>query len=355
MAPGADLIAKTIHSGDQRIHFKLAEADGPLVLLCHGFPESWHSWRHQIPVLQNAGYRVAALDMRGFGRSGKPSDPTKYRLTELVKDCVAVIDALGESAAIIVGHDIGAPVAWTAAWTRPEKFLAVVGLSVPFSGSGINAMPGSPFGELHPYVARDLMTGPDRVFYSDYFAQAGGAAALEAELDLRNWLADAIYSLSADGPIAPEFEGVDLMNLSVEQARAFLRSAMTLPRSGDITNMLSAAGDRELGWLAEEDLDFLVTEFEYSGLVTPMNIYKNFALNWEGLSQFNDRTIDIPSLFMGGDRDINAIWGQEAIRRAAEKLTDLRGNIIIPHCGHWVQQEQPQAVNKALLEFLASL
>lgn len=134
-------------------------------------------------------------------------------------------------------------------------------------------------------------------------AQAGCAAALEAVLNLRDWLADTIYSLSAEGPIAHEFEGVDLMNLSVEPTRAVLRSAMTLPLSGDITNMLASNG-RKLSWLAEEDLDYLVTEFEYSGLVAPLNIYKNFALNWEGLSQYNDRTFDIPSLFIGGDRDI---------------------------------------------------
>jgi pimeloyl-ACP methyl ester carboxylesterase len=354
MTSHTNLVSRTIHAGEQRVHMKIAEASGPLVLLCHGFPESWHSWRHQLPALQAAGYRTVAMDLRGFGRSGKPTDPSAYRMTELVADCIGVVEALGEKSAIIVGHDVGAPIAWTAAWTRPDIFRAVVGMSVPFGGRGLTSMPGSPFGELRPREARELVTGTDRMFYDEYFCMPGGVAAREAERNLRGWLISAFYSLSADGPLPPDFRGVDLTQLSVDQTRAFLRAAMTLPVSGSIASML-APSDAVPAWLDEKDLDLLVAEFEYSGLSTPMNMYKNFDVNWETLSQYQDRPVTVPSLYIGGDRDINAIWGQEAIRRAPERLHDLWGVVIIPQCGHWLQQEQPEAVNKALLGFLESL
>jgi pimeloyl-ACP methyl ester carboxylesterase len=138
-----------------------------MVLLCHGFPESWYSWRHQLDALAAAGYRAVAMDMRGYGRSSKPADVAAYRITELVGDCVGVVEALGESTAVIVGHDYGAAVAWTAAWTRPDVFTAVAGLSQPFGGRGLAALPGSPFGEVRPGVAHRELAGPDMLFYKN--------------------------------------------------------------------------------------------------------------------------------------------------------------------------------------------
>lgn len=349
-----DLKSLTVHAGDQRIHLEIAEASGPLVLMCHGFPESWHSWRYQLPALQAAGYRAAAMDLRGFGRSGKPTDASAYLMTTLVDDCVGVVEALGEKSAIIIGHDLGAPIAWTAAWTRPDVFRAVVGVSVPFAGRGLTAMPGSPFGELHPREARELVTGTDRIFYDDYFTMPGSPAAQEAERNLRGWLANTFYSLSADAPLPPGLQGIDLLNLSVDQTRAFLRAALTVPVAGDMSDMLASA-ETLPGWLDEKTLDDLVTQYEYSGLSTPMNMYRNFVPNWEALTAYQDHPVTVPALYIGGDRDVNAIWGQEAVRRASEKLLDLRGTVIIPNCGHWVQQEHPEEFNAAVLTFLRSL
>ena len=205
-----------------------------------------------------------------------------------------------------------------------------------------------------PHVTRDLLIGDDRIFYSDYFAQSDGAAAKEAERNLRDWLLASLHSLSAERPLAPEFHGVDLMQLSEDKARSYLRSMMTLPRLGGIEGLISMP-DTLPSWLDPAHLDHLVTEFEYTGLQAPMNIYRNFALNYETLSQYHGRPITMPSLFIGGDHDVNTVWGQEAVRRASEHLHDLRGTVIIPNCGHWLQQEAPEAVNKALLDFLASL
>ena len=105
---------------------------GPLVLLCHGFPESWYSWRHQLQALAEAGFRAVAPDMRGYGQTDRPEAIEQYTLLHLVGDMVGLLDALGADTAAIAGHDWGAPVAWHSALLRPDRFSAVIGLSVPF-------------------------------------------------------------------------------------------------------------------------------------------------------------------------------------------------------------------------------
>jgi pimeloyl-ACP methyl ester carboxylesterase len=325
-----------------------------MVLLCHGFPESWYSWRHQLDALASAGYRAVAMDMRGYGRSSKPTEVAAYRITELVADCVGVVEALGESTAVIVGHDFAAPVAWTGAWTRPDVFWAVVWLSLPFGGRGLAALPGSPFGEVRPSVAYRELAGPDMLFYQEYFALPGGVAAREMEEDLRAWLTAGLYSLSADRPLPPELEGADLTSLPEDMLRAFVRGAMCLPRGGAFASLLQRP-ERLPGWLGEEELDFCVAELEYSGLAGALNFYRNLELDWEILGQYQGKPVTVPALFIGGDRDVATIWSQRAIARATEVCTGLRGSIILRDCGHWIMQEQPDAVNKELLGFLHGL
>jgi pimeloyl-ACP methyl ester carboxylesterase len=324
------------------------------VLLCHGFPESWHSWRHQLEALANAGFRAAAIDMLGYGRSSKPADPEAYSVTEQVKLCVDVVRALGEDSAVIVGHDLGAPIAWTAAWTRPDVFRAVVGMSVPFGARGLAGLPGSPFGEIRPSAAGALLAGKDRMFYHEYFALHGQAAIAEAEKDLRAWLAASFYSLSADAPLPPELAGIDLTNLPEDAVRQFVRNAMAVPRSQGMTTVL-ALPPALPPWLDAETLDYCVAELEYTGLAGPLNYYRTGDRDWELLAQYQGKPLVVPALYIGGDRDVVTIWSQEAIRRAKEHVLDLRGTVIIPYCGHWQQEERPRAVNDALLGFLASL
>lgn len=329
---GSGFESRTVQANGQRVHLEIAGSAGPLVLLCHGFPESWYSWRHQLTALATAGYCAVAMDMRGYGRSSKPVELVAYRITELVADCIGVVQALGESTAVIIGHDWGAPVAWTAAWTHPELFQAVAGLSVPFGGRGLMALPGDPFGDIRPSITHRELCGPDSLFYQEYFNLPGHVAERDAETDLRSWLTSVLYSASADSP---------------------LPSNMCMPRSG-IGSQLPLP-DKLPSWLREEDLEFYVAELERSGLTGGLNYYRNIDLNWELLAGYQDRPVTVPSLFIGGDRDIATVWGQEAISRASEKLTDLRGTIIVPNCGHWIQQEQPSATNTALLEFLGCL
>ncbi|HEX7825230.1 MAG TPA: alpha/beta hydrolase [Mycobacterium sp.] len=336
------------------MYLRIAGTSGPIVLLCHGFPESWYSWRHQLDVLAAAGFRAVAMDMRGYGRSSKPTEVAAYRMTELVGDCVGVVQALGESTAVIVGHDAGAPVAWSAAWTRPDVFRAVVGLSVPFGGRGTAALPGSPFGEVRPSVAHRDLAGPDTMFYQEYFALPGDVAAREMEQDLRSWLAAGLYSMSADRPLPPQLVGVDLTSLPEDMIREFVRGAMCVPHGNTFAALLQSP-EQLPDWLGEDDLDFYVSEFEHGGMIAPLNFYRNRDLDWEMLGEYEGKPVTVPAMFIGGDRDAATIWSQEAIARADEVCTDLRGSTILRNCGHWIMQEQPDAVNKELLVFLQGL
>lgn len=346
--------SRTVYANQQRIHLTIAGSSGPLVLFCHGFPESWHSWRHQLAALSAAGYRAVAMDMRGYGQSSKPSEALAYRISELVADCVGVVKALGDSSAVIVGHDIGAPVAWTAAWTRPDVFHAVVGISMPFGGRGLACLPGNPFGEVRPSIAERKIAGPDLLFYQEYFCLPDNRALLDAERDLPGWLASVFYSLSADPPLPQELIGVDLTQLPEEALKQFVRATMCVPRSGQFDDMLGKP-DTLPAWFSQDDLDLWAAELQYSGLAAPLNYYRNADLDWEELGRYEDRTLDVPALFIGGDRDVSTIWSQQTIARASERCTDLRGTLIIKDCGHWTPQEKPETVNEALLTFLQNL
>src|ERR1700683_28025 len=136
-ASGSGITHRSVEVGPLAMH--IAEAgSGPLVLLLHGFPECWHSWRHQIPALAAAGYHVVAPDQRGYARTGSPAGATiaSYTMLHLVGDVIGLLDALGEDQAVVAGHDWGAPVAWNTALLRPDRIRGVVGLSVPYTPRG---------------------------------------------------------------------------------------------------------------------------------------------------------------------------------------------------------------------------
>ena len=177
-----------ISSSGHRIH--LAEAgEGPLVVLIHGFPESWYSWRHQLADLADAGYRAVALDVRGYGRSAAPADIEAYAMTALVGDVIAVIDDAGPEPAAVVGHDWGAPIAWNTALLRPDRVRGVAGLSVPYN----------PRGDVRPLDGMRALAGPDW-FYIDYFQEPGLAEA-EVEADLAHWLKGIYFSISGEADL----------------------------------------------------------------------------------------------------------------------------------------------------------
>ncbi|MBP1688089.1 MAG: alpha/beta hydrolase [Deltaproteobacteria bacterium] len=307
------------------IRMHVAEAgEGPLVLLCHGFPESWYSWRHQIRCLADAGYHVVAPDQRGYGQTDAPPDFRSYTLLHLVGDLVGLLDAIGERAAVVVGHDWGAPVAWHAALLRPDRFRAVAGMSVP--GASHHA-PGRP---------TDLMRAAvNGAFLYILYFQEEGVAEAELDRDIRGTLRRFLYSISGDIP-RDDFR---FFNWDAKCLNDCLREPPSLP-----------------AWLTEVDLDVFTAEFERKGTFRhAINWYRCIDLNSELLAPFAGLRVEQPALFIGAEYD--AILGQtrEGVAATKDWVPNLRDPVWIENCGHWLQQEEPEQVNAALLRFLRDL
>lgn len=342
-----NLVGRFLNVGGTRLHY-FEQGTGPLVLLVHGFPEISYSWRHQMSALAEAGYRVVAYDQRGYGLSSKYANAEAYRIKPLVDDAVGLVYALGEKTAVIIGHDWGAGVAWSAAWLRPDVFRAVAGLSVPFGGRGIVPLPGSPFGELEPDPLHEALAGPGQNFYQTYFGAIDGAIT-EMEADLRGWLRGAIYSLSGDGlrPTGMDFNTIDALDL-------IRGSALCIAENGQMKDRffeVPALPD----WFDEEDLEVFARAFEGSGFAGPLMYYKNLNDSWKDLEAKGDSPLEVPATLIIGDLDICYGWGQEAIAGAAGRIPHYRGTHVLAGCGHWTQQERPDEVNQLLIVFLASL
>jgi pimeloyl-ACP methyl ester carboxylesterase len=306
-----------------RIHL-VEQGAGPLVLLVHGFPESWYSWRHQLPVLAAAGYRAVAIDVRGYGRSSRPDDATAYRMRDLVEDNAAVVHALGEESAVIVGHDWGSNIAANSALLRPDVFRAVGLLSVPYA----------PLGGPRPTEVFARIGGDDE-FYVSYFQEPGRAEA-EAEPDVRGWLAGIYAALSAE--TMPEPGAPDPHFVS---------------RSGKLCDRFPAG--KLPAWLSEADLDVYAGEFERTGLTGALNRYRNMDRDWEDLADLHGKPVTQPSLFLGGAQDASTTWMGEAIKAYPTTLPGLVSSHILEGCGHWIQQERPEEVNEILTGWLAPL
>ncbi len=317
----SELEHRIVSANGVRLHCVACGA-GPTVILVHGFPESWYSWRHQLPALAAAGYRAVAVDVRGYGRSSKPTAVADYRMLKMVGDMVGLVEALGCGTAFIVGHDWGAPIAWTSALLRPDLFPAVAGLSVPYA-------PPAAAGEPPPTQRMRAMAGDDE-FYVEYF-QAVGRAEAEIEQDVRRWLLGFYWCASGDVANGP--------NIALVERGRQLRDKFVYP-------------DVMPGWLTDADLDTYAAEFEYSGFFGPLSRYRNVDRDYEDLTAFAGRPISQPSLFIGGSKDGPTIWGAPAIQRFPETLPGLHASEILEGAGHWIQQERPEETNRILVEFL---
>jgi pimeloyl-ACP methyl ester carboxylesterase len=294
------------------------QGEGPLVLLLHGFPESWYSWRHQLPALAAAGYRAVAIDVRGYGRSSKPADVAAYRMLDLVADNLAVLDALGERTAVVVGHDWGSAIAANSALLRPDVFTAVALLSVAHT----------PRRGRRPSELFARLGGDDEEFYVSYFQRPGRAEA-EIEPDVRGWLAGIYAGLSADTMPPPDAPDLYFVPRGARMSDRFP------------TGPLPA-------WLTEADLDVYAGEFERSGLTGPLNRYRNVDRDWSDLAPWDGASPTQPSLFIGGALDASTRWLAEAIKA----MPDTH---LIESCGHWIQQERPDEVNALLIAWLQGL
>ena len=303
------------------INMRIAEAgEGPLVLLLHGFPELWYSWRHQLPALAAAGYRAVAPDVRGYGGTDAPEAIDSYTMLDHVADAVGVLDALGEESAVIVGHDWGAPMAWHGALLHPERFPAVAALSVPYT-----PRPPAPPTQLMKRLFQD------RFFYMLYFQEPGLAEA-ELEADVRRSMRLMLYDASGDAP----------------------RSAWQAQRPKD-AKLLDEMRDPERlpPWLTEADIDYYTAEFERTGFRGGLNRYRNMDRDWEQSAHLAGAAVQQPALFVAGERDgVLRFTGTDAMKAS---VPNLRNVVILPGCGHWTQQERPAEVNSALIEFLKAL
>jgi pimeloyl-ACP methyl ester carboxylesterase len=322
----ASLPARVVDARHARIEL-VEQGEGPVVLLIHGFPESWYSWRHQIPALAEAGYRAVAIHVRGYGRSSKPFEIDAYSMLRHVSDNLGVLEALEVDRCAVIGHDWGSPIAAHSALLRPDVFVAVALLSVPFSPPG-HRPPTEAFAEMGAAVGEQ--------FYISYF-QEPGPAETEAEADVRSWLRG--FYVAASGGRGPGPDGKNI---------AFVRPGGTVrerfPESGDLP-----------AWLTEGDLDFYAALFEHTGFRGALNRYRNVDRDWRDLQPWQGRPITVPGLFIGGERDGPTIWGARAIERHPVTMPDIRGSHILPGCGHWVQQERPAEVNELLLDWLRSV
>jgi pimeloyl-ACP methyl ester carboxylesterase len=323
---------RIIETNGIRIH--LAEQGaGPLVLLCHGFPESWYSWRHQLRALAEAGFHAVAPDMRGYGQTERPDAIDQYTLLHLIGDMVGLLDALGEPHAVIAGHDWGAPVAWHAALLRPDRFRGVIGLSVPYR----------PRGPVRPTTA--MPQTDDAVFYQLYF-QTPGVAEAELEQDVRFYLRGILFSNSGDGPLR---EG----GLSEGEIGMVPRAGGLRARMG--THMATPAFLPS--WITESDVDFYAAEFARTGFRGGLNWYRNIDRNWELLAPFAGAKVTVPALHVVGERDLTLGFrgANELVANLSAFVPGLRRTIMLPGCGHWTQQERPAEVNNAMIAFLQAL
>lgn len=321
---------RTLAVNGLRMHVA-EQGQGPLVLLCHGFPEGWYSYRHQLHALAAAGYHAVAPDMRGYGQTERPDAVERYGMLHLVGDMIALIGALEAESAVIVGHDWGGPVAWLSALLRPDRIRGVVGLSTPFRPPGLPLRPTA----LMPQT-------PEALFYILYFQQPGVAEA-ELERDPRESVLRLFYGASGEVPRERIFDGMVPRHPPASAGGGFLRALGPAPR-------LPA-------WLTERDLDVYAAEFTRTGFAGGLNWYRNIDRNAELLAPFSDLRIQVPALFIAGELDpvVRLPNNDRLVAELGKHAPQLRRTLLLPGCGHWTQQERPQEVNAALLEFLASL
>ena len=297
----------------------------PLVIMVHGFPESWYSWRHQLGPIAAAGFTACAIDVRGYGGSDKPADIADYAMERLVGDLVGLRQALSpDQPVVLIGHDWGAPIVWNSAFTNPQHFRAVAGLSVPFSGA-----PQRPFTE----VFREHFTSQGRFFYQEYFQQPGVAEA-EAEADPRDFVARMMYSISGD--VAPG-------DYWTKAAGATFLEGLPDPQP--------------VPWLTDADLDYYEAEFTQSGFAGPLNRYRNHEADFDWLRAWQGQRIEQPCLFIGGTRDpATTLFGavQDPVAMMRLFAPKVEGHVL-SGAGHWTQQERPNDVNTLLIDWLKRL
>ncbi|MEM7379439.1 MAG: alpha/beta hydrolase [Pseudomonadota bacterium] len=315
------VVHRSVHVHGVQYHLvEHADTDvsAPLVLLLHGFPESWFSWRHQLQPLAHAGLRAIALDMPGYGQTDVPCDVSRTNQVALSDDVAAIATALGYTHFDVVGHDWGAPTAWYAALRFPERVQRVAALSVPYGGQ-----PPRPPTEGFKRLFAECF------FYMQYF-QTPGVAEAELEPDVPRFLRSFLFSCCGENP-----RGFD---------------TRTHPPSATLLEVMADPG-RLPAWLSPAEFDFYVAEFERVGLRGPLSYYRNLDTTWQMSRSLAGVPVRQPALFVAGDCDPVPRFGGEFDRMQAA-VPQVRCHTLA-NCGHWTQQERPDEVNALLVDFLA--
>jgi pimeloyl-ACP methyl ester carboxylesterase len=302
------------------ISMHVAEAgSGPLVILLHGFPELWYSWRHQLPVLAAAGYHVIAPDLRGYGETDPSTAEDGYAPSNMAADVVGLLDAVGANTAMLIGHDWGANIAWACAELFPERVSGLVALSVPYKPRS----PVPPSEMLRQFVPGDAPVSPYPL----------GLTEAELEVDSRRSMRLFIYALSGNAP-------PDLV------PRLFNERAP----SGRVLDSMPEPEDGLPNWFRSADLDEYARAYSRTGFHGPLGVYRNLDRDWREHPEIGTTGVRQPALFIGGRRDPAVIFGKLEPMEAA--VPNLRRIVFLPNCGHWTQQERPEDVNDELLAFV---
>jgi pimeloyl-ACP methyl ester carboxylesterase len=299
------------------------QGEGPLVVLVHGFPELWYSWRHVLPALAAAGYHAVAPDMRGYGQTDAPAEAGAYTQLQFAGDLVGLVHALGYQEAVIAGHDWGAPATYNAANLRPDIFRAVVLLSVPFSPRGE--------GGVKPTEGMRRRVPPGKQFYQTYF-QTPGVAEKEFDADPKRTLRMFLYSLS--GSIPKKHRWRYIFDLK-EKALDGCTDPKQLP-----------------AWLTQGDLDYYAKEFSRTGFRGGLNWYRTQDIFWQETPFLIGRKLQQPTLYVAGLDDPVVEFGRAGVDNIESSVPNLWKKVLLPGVGHWTQQEAPQDVNRLMIEFL---
>jgi pimeloyl-ACP methyl ester carboxylesterase len=320
-----------VHLNGIEIH-TVSVGEGPVVVFCHGFPESWYSWRHQLPAIAAAGFRAVALDMRGYGDTSAPAGVSAYTISHLVGDVVGVVASSGAEQATVVGHDWGAMIAWYCAVMRPDVFTSVVALSVPPFLPSPTDLPGDT-------TLNDAMRSEaaGRQYYRLYFQEPWAETDLEA--DTQRSLLGLLYTLSGDvitdGVRTENWDGY------FPVGQGFV-DQLTIP-------------DKLPRWLKADDLAFYVSQFSRTGFRGGLNWYRNINAIPGALAPFAGRILRQPALYLTGEHDLIAGNSPDRLASLPELVPGLRNMRILPGVGHWIQQERPETVTKEIIAFLGSL
>ena len=313
----------TVDNGPIKLNVAV-KGNGPLIVCVHGWPELWYSWRWQMEHFAARGFRVAALDVRGYGGSSKPLEVAAYSMVNLASDVVAVIDHFEADQAILFGHDWGAPIVWNTSLLHPQRIRAVAGLSVPYM----------PRGEMS-FIELAKILYKDRFFYQLYFQKEGPPEA-EFEADIPGALRKVYYSASGD----------------------VVRGGLLADKGPD-AGMLEGMPDPDPfpAWMSPADLSVYVEAFTAGGFRGPFNRYRAQNIDFADLAAYAGRQIAQPACFVAGERDPvrHFVGGTDLYASPGAACADFRGSTIIPKVGHWVQQEAPEATNAALEAFVRGL